>query len=97
MTLFATDLELKLSEAIDKNPRSIRRYTARLIAELLLERQLTPEESKRLNSKVCNSFPRNYQGPGYLLTSKDETPKDSMGFLEVLKILERADLMEAQP
>lgn len=93
MVLYATELELKLSEAIDKNPRSVRLYSTRLLAELILGRRLTQKEARKLNSKVCNSFPRNYDGPGYKLINQDGAPKEPLGFIEILRVLDRANLI----
>ena len=90
--LNATLLETKLAEALGKTPLNIRYSATRVLAELLLGRTLTKKEILRLNSKICNSFPRDRKNGGYVRWVEDPLDDNVRAGREILKIIERARL-----
>lgn len=90
--LNATVLEVSLAEALDTNPLIIRYFATRFLAELLLGRNLTKRERAKLNSKICNSFPRDRVNGGYVRWPDDPVDDDFRGGVEILKVIDRAKL-----
>ena len=92
MVLKATHLEIALADATGKSALSIRYSVIRLLLELQLGRQLTLRETRRLTSKLTNSYPR-VKGKGKVYVGEKPEP-DHLGAQEVLCIIERTRILE---